>query len=685
MTFSETLQLRKSLCTWQSGELSFLHKDGTLGWKNMGFRLTVDGEPFDSRNAEWRRNPSKGDALKLVSREGNLPIEVTLTVTATPGEDRLLVQCRYRNRSDKTIRIADIVEGKGTLLCSQGRAFHIENAKQMFLSAMHEPPPPGREKRWGTVLYAKKYWADLGTDLHYGSSEDQPYPAVFLASPVQGGGLVDAQFSQDRWYREVTIGEADDNGGFAYGGAMTTRGVSAVKVPPGASVDGEMTWLQITPQADLQRAFVQYNEALLQRYDFCALTSPIRNELIWGSWNLGIWSNCNDELILGNARIVKEHFPRVRWIQIDTGWEAQEWGAMGAPLYEGVDLEKFPRGLGPVAADIKALGLRPALWCGMHVMEGAQVIREHPEWLLRNADGSPHIANNYTLDYSREDVRDFVVRTYTRIIEEWGWDAIKLDFWTYGFEDHGIAYQNDDRTSLELRNWWLQTLRDLLPDDGFLLAGCNICSVSPFVARWTDLIRYGVDVGIGNDWDGVTNTAAWLAAYSLTEPGRLWLPNSDAIGSMKEMDDAKRRTWLSFCGITGSALELAADLRQETPDDWRDAQRVLENLQVGRSFRPLDFGSPDDPVPPTLWFSEGGLGDADDPSYAGMFCTSNWEEHPAPPRHLTFAELGLEATRCRVVNFWTGEETVCEDGIDLPEIAAHDVHALLMYDGREPK
>ena len=84
---STTLALRQSQCVWQAGELSFLNRDGTLGWRHLAFRFTVDGEAFDSRRAEWRRIPSSSDRLSLVSRPANLPIEMTLTVTASPDGD----------------------------------------------------------------------------------------------------------------------------------------------------------------------------------------------------------------------------------------------------------------------------------------------------------------------------------------------------------------------------------------------------------------------------------------------------------------------------------------------------------------------------------------------------------------------------------------------------------------------
>lgn len=676
---SDILHLGNTICRWHAGALSFLHNDSALGWKAITFQLTVDGELFDSAQEEWRQLPTESDRLVVVSRPANLPVEVTVSVTIDAASDRLLLQCRYRNRSWRTVRLTNIVEGQGTVLCPQGRAFHVENIKQMFLSSLTTPPPPDRRLAWGTVLCGQNYWAELGPELVYGRSEDQPYPALFLASPAQGGGLVDAQFSQERWYREVEIAGPDQGEGFNYRAAMTTRGVRAVKVPPGGSVAGEITFLQITPHTDVQRAFLDYNRELLQRYDFRARISPNRNELIWGSWNFGIWDKCTDELVVNNARIIKEYFPRVHWVQIDAGWEGYSLGAVACPLYEGEDREKFPRGLAAVAADITALGLRPALWCGMTIKEGAQLLREHPEWLLQNEDGSPHIAGNYVLDCSRDDVRDFLVRTYRRIIREWGFEGIKLDFWTYGFEDLGIAYQQDDLTSLELRSWWLRTLRDLLPEDGYLQPGCNIASISPFVARWVDNIRYGVDVSEGADWQTVVDSAGWLAAFSLCAPGQFWLPNSDAICPMQRMEPAKYRSWMSFCAVTGSALELGGDLRQENPDEWHDAQRILAGLQVGRAFRPIDFGNPEDPVPPTLWFSDGGIIEAHTPQPAGMLCAFNWDGTGPSCSHVSFATLGLSGARYRTVDFWTGVESLCVEGIDIPGIALHDVYAVQLY------
>jgi hypothetical protein len=424
---------------------------------------------------------------------------------------------------------------------------------------------------------------------------------------------------------------------------------------------------------------------LQRRYVFRALASPHRDELVWGSWNFGIWSACTDDLVVGNARVIREHFPRVKWVQIDEGWAAVDGGAMGCPRREGANRTKFPRGLAAVAADVKALGLRPALWCGMSIADKTEVVRAQPDWLLRNTDGTPHVAGRCILDYSREDVREFVVDTYRTVIRDWGYEGIKLDFWTYGFEDNGIRYAGDERTSLEWRNWWLATLRGLLPEDGYLQSGCNVCSLSPFVARFFDNIRYGVDVGIGDNWQAVLDSAAWLAPFALVPPGRLWLPNSDAIGSMKAMDAAKKRTWLTFCGVTGSALELGGDLRKEQPADWTDAQRILNGVTIGAPFRAVDFGRPTDPVPPAIWFSPGGLAAPGEPRPAGLLCAFNWSGEGPGRARVTLSELGLPPGRYRAVNYWTGEEAVCAEAVPLPPVPRHDVYAVRLYSAAETR
>lgn len=670
-----SLKLRSASLSWNEGQLCFLRNDGRLGWRDLSFSFAVDGEPFDSRALAWWALPAAPQRLTLVARPGNGPVELTVRAEVDSENNVLRLRCVYRNRTTRPVRLCDIREGAGRLLCPGGRVFHVENARKMHIAAL-DTPFPDRRRAWGTALFGDSFWADLGAPLQYGRSEDQPYPGLFYVSPELGCGLVESTLTQDRWYRETCIGAAGQGPGFAYEGLAATRGVAAVTLLPDSAVQGEEVFLQIVDHTDLMQAFDTYHAQLEARYAFRSATSPNREELIWGSWNFGIWANCSHPLVVENACLVKEHFERVRWIQIDDGWTAVGGGGVGALLQEGVDREKFPQGLEAVAGAIRAVGLRPAIWCGMLVSAEAELVRRRPDLLLRRRDGAFHCWGKYVLDPSLAEVRELLVRSYRTLVRDWGFEGVKLDFWTYGFEDQGIAYGDESRTSLELRTWWLSTLRDILPEDGYLQSGCNIWNGSPFVSRFFDNNRYGIDIGIGEDRQALYDTVTCLANLSPIPAGRFWLPNSDAIGAMKGASPEMRRTLYSFCLVTQSALELGGDLRQEVPPDWDDALRVLEAVRIGAPFHPLDFGRPDEPIVPTLWFASQEEG--------GLLCAFNWDGRGPSRRLVALSEIGLEGGPVRATDIWRGDASRFEGGaIHLPPVPAGDVWAVELRPERD--
>jgi alpha-galactosidase len=68
---------------------------------------------------------------------------------------------------------------------------------------------------------------------------------------------------------------------------------------------------------------------------------------------------------------------------IDDGWQTNygDWG---------INPDKFPNGLKPVFDYIKQKGMKPGLWISLAAAEKtSEVYQQHPEWLVRKADGSP--------------------------------------------------------------------------------------------------------------------------------------------------------------------------------------------------------------------------------------------------------------------------------------------------------
>jgi alpha-galactosidase len=152
------------------------------------------------------------------------------------------------------------------------------------------------------------------------------------------------------------------------------------------------------------------------------------------------YTDINEQLILEDLKGLKTTENLIKgWymdrgkpavFQIDDGWEnaVGEWE---------VNSPRFPRGLAPVAVEIEAAGLIPGLWLAPFlVTKRSRLYRERPDWLLRDAGGAPVVAGFnhlwdkrfYCLDLSRREVLEYLDQIMDRVINQWGFRYIKLDF-----------------------------------------------------------------------------------------------------------------------------------------------------------------------------------------------------------------------------------------------------------------
>lgn len=131
---------------------------------------------------------------------------------------------------------------------------------------------------------------------------------------------------------------------------------------------------------------------------------------------------------LANALFLSKGRPVV--FQIDDGWEKRvgDWTPHA---------DKFPAGMAELARDIEARGLIPGLWLAPFLaMPDSDIARDHPDWLLRDASGSPVAAGwnpgwggeVHCLDLSLPAVEDYLVGLFDTIVNEWGFRYLKLDF-----------------------------------------------------------------------------------------------------------------------------------------------------------------------------------------------------------------------------------------------------------------
>ena len=146
-------------------------------------------------------------------------------------------------------------------------------------------------------------------------------------------------------------------------------------------------------------------------------------EPIWCAW--GYERNFKIDQIYNTLPKVAEM--GYKWAVLDDGYHNAEgdWELLK---------DKFPEGDAGMKAftdEIRKNGLRPKLWWApLAVDPGTALIKEHPEYVLMNEDGSTQDISwwdSYYLCPAYPPVREYTKELVTKILTTWGYDGLKID------------------------------------------------------------------------------------------------------------------------------------------------------------------------------------------------------------------------------------------------------------------
>jgi len=374
-------------------------------------------------------------------------------------------------------------------------------------------------------------------------------------------------------------------------------------------------------------------------------------------------ADIDEEKFLGQIPVLKKHFPSVKFLQLDDGYQSCHapgqramidlcYGDLETPF----DPVRFPGGPKALADRVRTAGLRPAIWLGLWASIGSRMIKDHPDWVLLDDSGAPLLFRQWyggtaILDPSVPGVRDYLDRMCRTVFGEWGFEGVKLDFSSFAFNGKRFRFRHPGKTAIELRHELESIFRRYLPRDGFF-GWCVVAGTGqPFLAQ-ADYFRNAMDIGYGN-WDVARRIGRWTANTYLFLQEAPCLPNIDSIGWSKDFDETSWISWLNFCAISGAALEVSGDLRNLPEDRLRRLARTLELSDPNRIVRCPGLAVARGQAP-AVWMAEG-AGSA----LVGVF---NWSDQPE-----TFEVASvLPALRGQTVgDAWSGAKQLLPERLDL--------------------
>lgn len=216
----------------------------------------------------------------------------------------------------------------------------------------------------------------------------------------------------------VSFNSPDDGAGLS----LSYKFLEEKKLAPGESFETFETFVSLH-KGDYFRTLAAFSKIMQTKGIKFENFSSSTYQAEWCAW--GYERNFTTDEVLGT-------FPKVSelgygWATLDDGWQTAE-----GDWY--LDPKKFPAGdpdMKKFVDEIHKHNLKAMLWwTPLAVDPGTDLIKNHPEFLLLNKDGSKEDISwwdSYYMCPAYEPVIEYHKNLVKKIIGEWGFDGLKID------------------------------------------------------------------------------------------------------------------------------------------------------------------------------------------------------------------------------------------------------------------
>ncbi len=171
-----------------------------------------------------------------------------------------------------------------------------------------------------------------------------------------------------------------------------------------------------------------YEEAFDKYFEELGFPKPKINHLAgYTSW-YNYYGNINEKIILRDLEGLSKVGKSADIFQIDDGYQSKvgDWEC---------NEKAFPGGMRNIVEKIHSKGYLAGLWMApFSAAFSSKVAKRHPEWLVKVPEkdktqlGVLGWGGGGTLDFYIPEAAEHIKKCFNRVISEWGFDMVKLDF-----------------------------------------------------------------------------------------------------------------------------------------------------------------------------------------------------------------------------------------------------------------
>ena len=362
----------------------------------------------------------------------------------------------------------------------------------------------------------------------------------------------------------------------------------------------------VAPHLYDEEPMVHYLHAVAAYHE----TNPLQNGPLLTGWCS--WYHYYEHISEENLRANFERLATMR-SKVPTNVAVVDDGYMTAwGDWNSLKPDKFTD-MAIVSKDIQKQNIRPGIWLAPYACDKhSQLVKIHPEWIIRNDQGRPANSSNcgkffYGLDATNPQVRNYVYQCIKMAVKKWGYTVLKIDF-LYAACLEGNGKYDLSLTRAQTMQLAMQSIRDAAGPNVFLI-GCG-CPIGGGIG-YVDGMRISADTGPTwypafplPWWDhGTLPALRAMIRNSMNRAPmghRLWHNDPDCLllGESTSLSDDEVASAASVVAMTCGMMLLSDDLTKVSIGRMRMLTKIFP--MTGSSAIVLDLHNTGDSGLPSL-------------------------------------------------------------------------------------